>query len=587
MEEQELIIGIDLGTTNSEVAVYQQTGKHEGRPHVILDAQGRKILPSCVGVAEDGSLLVGEEAQNQYAAYPERTIRSIKRLMGQEETVTMAGQAYLPQEISAIILKRLKGIAEAHLGQPVHKAVITVPAYFSDAQRQATREAGEIAGLDVVRMINEPTAAALVYETGHQEGKRILVYDLGGGTFDVSVVRVEEGVVEVISSHGNNHLGGDDFDQKIVTHLVTHLQEKHGVAVDAMPKVMARLLRAAEKAKITLSDHPFALIEEAYLLEHKDKPVHLSLELSRAFYEEMITPFIEETLTAVHTALSGSGMTASEVDSVLLVGGTTRTPLVGRRLNEAFGKRPRSEVDPDLCVALGASIQAAAIQGSHVSAVLVDVTPYTFGIAAYGELNGQPYPEVFSPVIEKNTPIPVQKSDLFFTVYDNQDAVDIRIFQGENRDALYNTLIGEFTVDGLSRAPAHSPLVVDMVLDLDGILSVTATEKNTGLAKRISISNALKKMDDTTLVQAQERISDLFEEAVGAPETAAVHHHEVVQARALVEKAERMLEKASEEDRDEMINLIENIMDALNNNERESLREPCEQLSEILFYLDT
>ena len=587
MEEQELIIGIDLGTTNSEVAVYQQTGKHEGRPHVILDAQGRKILPSCVGVAEDGSLLVGEEAQNQYAAYPDRTIRSIKRLMGQKETVTMAGQAYLPQEISAIILKRLKGIAEAHLGQPVHKAVITVPAYFSDAQRQATREAGEIAGLDVVRMINEPTAAALVYETGHQEGKRILVYDLGGGTFDVSVVRVEEGVVEVISSHGNNHLGGDDFDQKIVTHLVTHLQEKHGVAVDAMPKVMARLLRAAEKAKITLSDHPFALIEEAYLLEHKDKPVHLSLELSRAFYEEMITPFIEETLTAVHTALSGSGMTASEVDSVLLVGGTTRTPLVGRRLNEAFGKRPRSEVDPDLCVALGASIQAAAIQGSHVSAVLVDVTPYTFGIAAYGELNGQPYPEVFSPVIEKNTPIPVQKSDLFFTVYDNQDAVDIRIFQGENRDALYNTLIGEFTVEGLSRAPAHSPLVVGMELDLDGILSVTATEKNTGLAKRISISNALKKMDDTTLVQAQERISDLFEEAVGAPETAAVHHHEVVQARALVEKAERMLEKASEEDRDEIINLIENIMDALNNNERESLREPCEQLSEILFYLDT
>jgi molecular chaperone DnaK (HSP70) len=292
------IVGIDLGTTNSELALYR-----DGRPEILADEQGRKILPSVVGLTEAGDILVGEEARNQLLLYPDRTVRSIKRRMGHAETVRMAGKEYTPQEISAIILKRLKEIAEAQLGHAVRKAVITVPAYFSDTQRQATREAGEIAGLEVMRIINEPTAAALVYEAGQHEGKRILVYDLGGGTFDVSVVRIEEGVVEVISSHGNNHLGGDDFDQKIVAHILEHLKLGQAVDVSDQPRAMARILRAAEAAKRHLSDHPFARIEEEYLTEVEGKPVHLSMELARDEYEAMIAPYVQETLQAIHTAL--------------------------------------------------------------------------------------------------------------------------------------------------------------------------------------------------------------------------------------------------------------------------------------------
>ena len=328
------IVGIDLGTTNSEIAVYR-----DGRPEVLVDELGRTILPSVVGVGEAGDLLVGEEARNQFILYPERTVRSIKRRMGSGETVHLAGHEYTPQEISAIILKRLKDIAERRLGRSVRKAVITVPAYFSDTQRQATREAGEIAGLEVMRIVNEPTAAAMVYEATQHQGKRILVYDLGGGTFDASIVRIESGVVEVISSHGNNHLGGDDFDHKIVEHVLDHLKIKQGVDISDQPKAMARVLRSAEAAKKQLSDHPFARIEEEYLAESAGKPVHLSLELSREDYEDMIAPFIDETLGAVHIALESASLTSSQVDEILLVGGATRTPMVRRRLREVLRQR--------------------------------------------------------------------------------------------------------------------------------------------------------------------------------------------------------------------------------------------------------
>ncbi|MBF0260488.1 MAG: Hsp70 family protein [Magnetococcales bacterium] len=575
----EWVIGIDLGTTNSEVAIYRQ-----GRVEVIPDARGNRILPSFVGVAEDGTLLVGEEARNQYVVFPERTIRSVKRRMGETTPVTMAGQNYLPQEISAIILKRLKGMAEAHLGQAVNKAVITVPAYFSDAQRQATREAGEIAGLDVLRMINEPTAAALVYEAGRQAGKKILVYDLGGGTFDVSVVRIEEGVVEVISSHGDNHLGGDDFDEEIVNHLLEQFKERHGVDAATSPTALARLRRAAEAAKRHLSDRPYVTIAEEYLLEHKGKPLHLSLELSRDAYEEMITPYLDKTLEAVHIALNGSGLTASDVESILLVGGATRTPLVSRRLEEIFGMRPHGEVDPDLCVAMGASIQAASIQGAQVSAVLVDVTPYTFGTSAYGELDGIPSPDLFVPVILKNSPIPISKSEVFYTMVENQQLVEVQVFQGENIDALKNRLIGEFTVEGLSPAPPQSPVVLRMDLDADGVLHVSATEKKSGLSKKISISHAMERLDESEMIQARQRVASLFANEDDADEEA---RQEVVRARALMEKAERMLDLASPEDQEEMINHIEEIRQSLEDHEITRLKAPCEGLSEILFYLET
>jgi molecular chaperone DnaK len=577
----EEIVGIDLGTTNSEIALYRN-----GRPEILADEQGRKILPSVVGLTEAGELLVGEEARNQWLLYPDRTVRSIKRRMGQAATVHMAGREYTPQEISAIILKRLKEIAEARLGHALRKAVITVPAYFSDTQRQATREAGEIAGLEVVRIINEPTAAALVYEAGQHEGKRILVYDLGGGTFDVSVVRIEEGVVEVISSHGNNHLGGDDFDQKIVAHILEHLKIKEAVDVSAEPRAMARILRAAEAAKRHLSDHPFARIEEEYLTEVEGKPVHLSMELARSEYEAMIAPYIEETLQAIHTALRSADLTASQVEKILLVGGATRTPMIRRRLVEVFGHEPRGEVDADLCVALGAAIEGAAIAGAEVSAVLVDVTPYTFGTSALGEFEGEIYPYSYVPIIPRNTPIPVRKSEVFFTVADDQTQVDVRIYQGENADALQNIKIGEFRVEGLSKAPAGNEVVLDLALDRDGILHVAAREKKTGLERRISIDQAVTRYEAAELQQAKERIGSLFGET-GA-ETALEGDAGVdAVIAALLEKARAKLDVVGDEDRRELIDLMEAVRDTQAADDAAALDQARGQLADLLFYLET
>jgi molecular chaperone DnaK len=575
------ILGIDLGTTNSEIAIYR-----DGHPEVLRDAQGRVILPSVVGLTENGELLVGEEARNQFLLYPERTVRSIKRRMGSDAKVRLGEREYTPQEISAIILSRLKEIAQAQLGRTIRKAVITVPAYFSDTQRQATREAGEIAGLEVARIINEPTAAALVYEATQHQGKRILVYDLGGGTFDVSVVRIEQGVVEVISSHGNNHLGGDDFDHKIVEHVLEHLKLKHGVDVADWPQAMARILRSAEDAKKQLSDHPYARIAEEYLAEHGGQPVNLDLELSREQYEDMIAPFIEETLGAIHIALESAGLTSSQVDEILLVGGATRTPLIRRRLVEVFGSQPRGEVDPDLCVAMGAAIQGAAMTGTEVSAVLVDVTPYTFGTSALGELNGELYPYHYVPIIPKNTPIPARMSEAFFTVLDEQTDVDVRIYQGENSDALENIKIGEFRVSGLSREPAGNPVILDLALDRNGILQVSAREKKTGLERRITIDNATSRYDREQLDEARQRIGALFgdqEQAAsvggGAATDSAVD--------ALLARASAKLEQTGEEDRTEIIDLIESIRDARRSGDSSALEDARNQLQDLLFYLET
>ena len=575
------ILGIDLGTTNSEIAIYR-----DGHPEVLRDEQGHIILPSVVGLTETGELLVGEEARNQFLLYPERTVRSIKRRMGSDAKVRLGEREYTPQEISAIILSRLKEIAQARLGRPIRKAVITVPAYFSDTQRQATREAGEIAGLEVARIINEPTAAALVYEAAQHQGKRILVYDLGGGTFDVSVVRIEQGVVEVISSHGNNHLGGDDFDHKIVEHVLEHLKLKHGVDVADRPQAMARILRSAEDAKKQLSDHPYARIAEEYLAEHSGQPVNLDLELSREEYEDMIAPFIEETLGAIHIALESAGLTSSQVDEILLVGGATRTPLIRRRLVEAFGTQPRGEVDPDLCVAMGAAIQGAAMTGTEVSAVLVDVTPYTFGTSALGELNGELYPYHYVPIIPKNTPIPARMSEVFFTVLDEQTDVDVRIYQGENNDALENIKIGEFRVSGLSREPAGNPVIVDLALDRNGILQVSAREKKTGLERRITIDNATSRYDREQLDEARQRIGALFgdqEQAASVGSGAATDSA----VDALLARASAKLAETGEEDRAEIIDLIEAIRDARSSGDNAALEDVRNQLQDLLFYLET
>jgi molecular chaperone DnaK len=583
----DIIIGIDLGTTNSEVAIVQDGCAR------LIEVDGSKLLPSVVGLADDGTLLVGQAARNQFALYPERTIRSIKRRMGEDTKVAMGDQSYTPQEISALILKRLKQAAETDLGKAVTKAVITVPAYFSDAQRQATRDAGELAGLEVVRIINEPTAAALAYEVDHPQGKTILVYDLGGGTFDVSVVRVSKDVTEVLASHGNNHLGGDDFDDRIIDHLVEQLRAKGQDPREHRP-AMARLTRAAEAAKIALSDAPYALIEEEYLLERDGAPVNLSLELSREDYEEMIEPYIQETLEAVHIAVKDAGLTASDLDEVLLVGGATRTPLIQRRLEEALRQQPRSEVDPDLIVATGAAIQAAVIAGDQVASVLVDVTPYTFGTSAIAELNGELYPYTYIPLIRKNTPIPVTKSEAFVTSHDNQETIVVHVYQGEDPDALNNTEIGSFRIEGLSRVPAGNTIVTTFSLDLNGILQVSSREKRTGLEAHITIDNATARFASNELSAARERLSlliDGYEEIGGADEDGAdqeqTERRETVAARALLEKAERLLQEANPDDRDDLVDGIEAVQDALAKEDAAELELAVAQLADLIYYLES
>ncbi|MGH8655194.1 MAG: Hsp70 family protein [Gammaproteobacteria bacterium] len=571
----ETIIGIDLGTTNSEVAVFQ-----DGRVQVLETEPASKLLPSVVGLAPDGGLLVGRAAANQYVLFPERTIKSIKRRMGSVDKVMLGDQAYTPQEISALILDRLKRIATAHLGKEARKAVITVPAYFSDAQRQATRDAGAIAGLEVVRIINEPTAAALAYETEQHGEKHVLVYDLGGGTFDVSVVRLEKGVVEVLASHGNNHLGGDDFDQKIIEHALDYLNGPCGIDVSASRAAMARITGAAEIAKITLSDHPYAQIGEEYLLQHEGRPFHLSLEIARSEYEPMIQGFIDQTLEALHIALDGADLSVSRLDEVLLVGGATRTPLIQKRLEKELRLPPRSEVDPELCVAAGAAIQAAQIAGTRVSSVLVDVTPYTFGTSAISELNGEWYPYKFVPLIRKNTAIPVTKSEVFYTSYDGQSVVEVQVYQGEDPDALNNTEIGRFRVEGLSDVPEGNPIIATFSLDLDGILNVTAKEKRSGLQKGIVIDNATTRFEREEMDLARERVAVLMGSEL--PQDAVAQ-----EAQALIDKAQGIMDGANEEDREDLIALIEETRDSLETKDIEALRKVMEKLNDLVFYLES
>jgi len=582
---KDIIIGIDLGTTNSEVAILEQ-----GKATVLADPEGRRILPSFVGIGEGGEILVGEPARNQYKLYPERTVKSIKRHMGEDMHVVLADQSFTPREISALILGRLKAIAEEYLGQTVNKAVITVPAYFSDAQRQATREAGEIAGLDVVRIINEPTAAALAYEARTDAHKKILVYDLGGGTFDVSVVGVEDDVVEVLASHGNNRLGGDDFDACIVDHIVEHIGREHDFDITESRQIMARLNRVAENVKRRLSEEPFVRIEEEFLFEKEGAPVHLSLELSRHEYEEMIADYVDETLEAVHIAVKGANLTASDIDEILLVGGSTRTPVISERLFAEFRKEPQRNIDPDLCVALGAAVQAGMIAGESVSAVLVDVTPYTYGTSAMSDIDGAPYLYCFVPIIRKNTPLPVTRTEVFYTLRDGQSSVEVKIFQGEDRDALNNIEIGEFTVNGLRDVPAGNPVTLTLSLDLVGILHVPARDKETGLEKSITINNAVGRFEGEAKEAARDRVARLLGQTLkgdaGDTDPEQEAHHEEIKAIALVEKAERMLDQAAEEDRMDMVELIANIREAIADKDSPSLAEASERLADILYYLE-
>ena len=581
----ETIIGIDLGTTNSEVALIRQD-----KVEVLEVENGHKQLPSYVGFDSNGELLVGEAARNQYTLYPERTIKSVKRHMGSDERLVLGEQSYTPQQISAMILRRLKQVAEAACGTPIERAVITVPAFFSDTQRQATRDAGEIAGLKVERIINEPTAAALAYQTDQHKARNILVYDLGGGTFDVSVVHMAAGVVEVRASHGDNHLGGDDFDQLLQEHICDYLKESQGVDPAASSRALSRINRAAEIAKIALSSQPYYTIEEEHLLEKDGTPIHLSLEINRNEYEEMISGHIDKTLEAVHTALAGANLRVADIDEILLVGGSTRTPLVQQRLEEETGIQPRMELDPDLCVAMGAAVQAAMLDGSKVGPILVDITPYTFGTSAVGDYNGMDYPYCFVPLIRKNTPIPVTHSESFYTMYDGQKKVEVNVYQGENPDAMQNTKIGSFMLENLGDLPAGSPIVTTFSLDINGILQVSTREKKSGHEQGLTIDNAISRFKDDELTQARAALQQMMENPDDTDAETGPHgrnSRERVKAHALLDKARALLPGLEGDDQEDTINLIEDLEQALHNGEDSGqLQQGIDALSDLLYYLE-
>ena len=591
----DIIVGIDLGTTNSEVAALVN-GKVE-----VLAADGEEIMPSYVGLSPEGQLLVGTPARNQYMLYPERTVKSIKRLMGSDQRVVLGEQTYSPAEISALILRALKTRAEAALGAPVTRAVITVPAYFSDAQRQATRDAGEIAGLEVVRILNEPTAAALAYGADRQEDRTVLVYDLGGGTFDVSLVQVHGEITEVLASHGNTHLGGDDFDQLLLDFFHERFRATGGPDLRADRRAMSRLLHAVEEAKKRLSFEPYAQLREEHLAERAGVPVHLDLEVSREAYEDLIRHPIEGTLDSVHQALADAGKRPDQVDDILLVGGATRTPLISRLLGEKTGLVPRQDLHPDLCVALGAGVLAARLAGHEVDRVLVDISPYSFGPSHLGFRHGIPYEHCYHPIIARNTPLPVSRTDSYFTIVDNQEAWRVSIYQGDDPDALNNILVGQFLIEGLSRVPAGNEILCRMDLDLDGILRVTATEKRTGLAKHITIEGATTALSEDEIAQARRRTAELFgdededdldaDDAVVEGELTDTgdgrdHRVRISEARALLERSRRLLDQMTAEDREEAIALHEQVEAAMGAQDWDQLREASTDLADLLFYVE-
>ena len=599
----DLIVGIDLGTTNSEVAAFM-----DGKVRV-LGPGDQRILPSCVGLSASGELLVGEPARNQQALYPERTVRSIKRKMGSQEPVMLGGKSLTPPEISAVILRELVEWTRISLGERPERAVITVPAYFSDAQRAATREAGALAGLEVVRILNEPTAASLAYGYGDGSRHTALIYDLGGGTFDVSVVNVEGEVTEVLASHGNNRLGGDDFDDLLSERLAQEFQKRHGIDLrNGYPAAKARLWWAAEEAKKKLSQEPFVRIREESLVERNGKPQHLEMEISRTEYEALIRPMVESTLDSVSKALQDSGKRPGDMDAVLLVGGSTRTPLVFNLLTERMGIEPRQDVHPDLCVALGAGVLASRLAGREVDRVLVDVSPYSFGVSFLGERGGVPYPHCYKPIIHRNTPLPLTRTELFYTSHPFQSQVDVQVYQGEDEDALKNILVGDYTIGGLTEMEDHNEILCRMRLDLDGILEVTSIEKLTGKSKQITIANAMQAKTPDEIAAGRKRIQDLFEsrsadyaEALedapgGHGESERIIEAEVLEDRTamageaeaenLMARSRKLLESMHAEDREEAIDLHERIGDAIAAGDAEALAKATRALTELLFFME-
>ena len=478
------IIGIDLGTTNSCVAVMEG-----GEPVVIANAEGSRTTPSVVAFAKNGERMVGQVAKRQAIQNPDRTIASIKRQMGTDHKVTVDGKSYTPQEISAMILQKLKADAEAYLGQTVSEAVITVPAYFNDSQRQATKDAGKIAGLDVKRIINEPTAAALAYGVDKEEDQKIMVYDLGGGTFDVSILDIGEGIIEVLATAGDTHLGGDDYDQRIMNYLAAEFKKENGIDLTTDKVAMQRLKEAAEKAKIELSGVTTSNINLPYITADATGPKHLDVTLTRAKFNELTADLVEKTMVPVRQAMKDAGLSASDISKVLLVGGSSRIPAVQEAVKKITGKDGFKGINPDECVAVGAAIQGGVLGGDVNGMLLLDVTPLSLGIETMGG--------VFTKLIDRNTTIPVSKSQIFSTAADNQTSVEVNVLQGEREFAADNKSLGRFHLDGIAPARRGVPQIeVKFDIDANGIVNVSATDKGTGKEQHITITASTNLSED-------------------------------------------------------------------------------------------
>ena len=489
------IIGIDLGTTNSCVSVIEG-----GEAVVITNAEGARTTPSVVAFSKDGERMVGNVAKRQAITNPEKTISSIKRHMGSDYKVTIDGKAYTPQEISAIILQKLKADAEAYLGETVTEAVITVPAYFTDAQRQATKDAGKIAGLEVKRIINEPTAAALAFGIDKEDDQKVMVYDLGGGTFDVSIIEMGDGVQEVLATAGNNRLGGDDFDKKVMDWIVAEFKRDNGIDLSNDKMAMQRVKEAAEKAKIDLSGMTTAQISLPFITADATGPKHLELTLSRAKFNEMTADLVEATMGPVRQAMSDSGLSMNDIDKVLLVGGSTRIPAVQEAIQKFSGKEPFKGINPDECVAMGAALQGGVLGGDVKGLLLLDVTPLSLGIETMGGIN--------TVIIERNTTIPTKKSQIFSTAADNQTSVEVHVLQGEREFAKDNKTLGMFHLDGILPARRGVPQIeVTFDIDANGIVHVSAKDLGTGKEQHISItasSNMSKEDIDKAVKEAEQ-----------------------------------------------------------------------------------
>jgi len=584
-----MIIGIDLGTTNSEVAVVSD-GKVE-----IIEDNGSQIMPSCVGVSPGGELLVGMEARNQYGLRPDHTVRSIKRLMGTDEKVRLGDTEYSPSELSAMILRKLKLIAENRLGEPVKQAVITVPAYFNDAQRQATREAGALADLEVLRIINEPTAASLAFEAeGVQDSKHVMVYDLGGGTFDVSIVKMSGDVVEVLASHGDSHLGGDDIDELLSAHVFDVYNQQHEHSGELSPVGVNRLRLACEQLKIDLSSNAAATLAETALPLDNGETVDISLQVTRRDIEELCRDILERTMTSVNQVLEQSGLSAKDLHEIILVGGSTRIPAVADILEEELQCRPRHDVRPELAVAYGAGVMAARLAGEKSHRILVDVTPYTFGTSYLGIIDGTYGPHCFAPIIKAGTPLPARRGQVFYTSYDGQERVQIEVFQGEDEHCQKNIFIGEFLVEELDEdAERGSPILLNMNLDLDGLLAVTAIEQHTGLSKSVVIEEALKPMSDAKLEASRKKISALFgpgtEPDLQVIEGGKAQQDEPEVAPApdeLLIRAQRGHDKLDDLDKEDMDNALANLKQAEEDNDEAAAKSARETIEDILFYVE-